>query len=231
MNICVRTCNRAEMARRLVVGLKPHLVTLLVNNCDTSPYRQISDRNCQKLMLDIHGDPLKCSNRAFCYAINNAKEGEDLLVIDDDTEPCCDFVGKLKRRASALHRVTAEYSRGCFTMNPLYTPARHEHTKYTPLTESQISVAGFKFIRSNWVDDNIFIPAALICEFKKWYATAPKTRANSNGTGYYHSRRMFQKGYPMFTCVPSLLGHGDHLSIIHPQDRKKYPLIAITHTT
>jgi len=205
------------MAARLIEKL-PNAV-LFINNCDAIAYDHIE---CEKVVLDMPTtDPVKCSNLAFWHMINHAPLDDDLLIIEDDTECIYDIEKELNERAYCIE------DEECFekyTINPLYTPTRNTH--YTPIKDEKTTVRIFHFIRQNWVDTNLFIPAALLPEFKEWYKTPPPIAKKSNGIGKYHSVKMYEAGYPMFTCVPSLLGHGAHDSIIYPEGRKRVPLIA-----
>lgn len=217
MNICIPTCRRPEMAARLIDSLEE--AWLFINNCDEGAYDHIKAR---KTYLPICGDPVQCSNDVFSAIIHFAPDNEDLLIIEDDTVPCKNFVAELMDRWIAIEDTGINK----YTINPLYTPARITH--YTPRRDYRISYKDgkYSFINQNWVDTNLFIPAALLPEFKEWYKTPPPIAKKSNGIGRYHSRKMYEAGYPMFTCVPSLLGHGDHDSIIYPEGRKRVPLIA-----
>lgn len=190
---------------------------LYINNCDISQY---ADIDCLQITPDIHGHPAQCSNDVFCLIIKYAPLGEDLLIIEDDVELCKDFEQELYSRAEAIEAKGIDK----YTINPLYTPARM--TRYTQHQDFRTSYSKYQFINQNWVDTNLFIPAALLPEFKEWYTVQPPIRSRANGIGKHHSVKMYEAGYPMLTCIPSLLGHGDHESIIYPEARKKVPLIA-----
>lgn len=216
MNIYIPTCKRANLVRRITDRLPDAI--LVINNCNYSEYDHI---DCEKIYLDISGDAAQCSNYAFCHIILNAPDDDDLLIIEDDVELCKNFEYELYNRAEAIE--SDGYKK--YTINPLWTPARL--TRYTPIKDERIHYGKYQFIDQNWVDTNLFIPQALVNEFKEWYKTPPAIAKKSNGIGRYHSKKMYSNGYHMFTCIPSLLGHGDHESIIYPEARKKIPLIAI----
>lgn len=57
---------------------------------------------------------------------------------------------------------------------------------------------------------------------KRWF----NTPAKSSGVGRQLTLKMRKQGIPMYVTEPSLCFHGDHLSIMHPQERKKNPLIS-----
>jgi len=216
MNIYIPTCKRPDMAERLIKHL-PDAV-LVINNCDASEYNHIK---CEKVVLDFTGNASLCSNLAFTWIIQNAPLSDDLLIIEDDTEPCNDLEREIDARANAIEE--AGHKR--YTINPLWTPARN--TRYTAAKESRVAFTKYQFIQQCWVDTNLFIPQQLLLEFKTWYTDAPPIKQKSNGIGKHHSVNMFEAEYPMFTCIPSLLAHGDHESLIYPEGRKRVPLIAV----
>jgi len=232
MVIFIPTCNRAEMAAGLVAKLKGHDVTLFINNCD---FKQYKDIPCSRYYFDFGtDDPVLCSNLAFQAMILYSPDNKDLLIIEDDIEVTQEAFTWL------IHHID-NIKEEKYTINPLHCPSRR--TRYTEVKEQAVKIFVYApltteedgeqiitdeltMINQNWVDTNLFIPAALVPEFKEWYRTPPPKKERSNGIGYYHSRLMASHGYPMFTPVPSLFGHGDHDSIIYPHGRKKHPLIA-----
>lgn len=56
-----------------------------------------------------------------------------------------------------------------------------------------------------------------------WFDSTNK----SSGVGHQITTKSRAKQIPMFTPFPTLCYHGDHESVMHPQERKQTPLIAI----
>lgn len=49
----------------------------------------------------------------------------------------------------------------------------------------------------------------------------------SSGVGMQLTRRIHQTGIPIYKPIKSMAYHGDHESVMHPEERKKIPLISI----
>ena len=60
-----------------------------------------------------------------------------------------------------------------------------------------------------------------------FYVTDPKKKDGSSGVGQQLSMRFMLKRIVMYKPVKSLATHGDHESIMHPEERKQNPLISI----
>lgn len=59
---------------------------------------------------------------------------------------------------------------------------------------------------------------------KSWFDHGGK----SSGVGYQLTKKMRALRIPQYKTHPSLSDHGDHPSVMHPQERKRMPLIATT---
>lgn len=103
-------------------------------------------------------------------------------------------------------------------------------TCWTPLQLNRRSVGGISVNAVGFVDCGFFCNPQALARIvwniekipDKWFDHPGK----SSGVGWQLSRKFFNGKVTMFQPIRSLAYHGDHQSLMHPNERKKNPLIS-----
>lgn len=88
-----------------------------------------------------------------------------------------------------------------------------------------VDFGGVTFTRTQWLDCHVMARRNYF-EALNWAVPSAKNwRYGSSGVGAMISKKLHSLGYTMY-CCPNLIGHGDHESVMHYEERRSNPLIA-----
>lgn len=107
-----------------------------------------------------------------------------------------------------------------------------QQTGWTGVEHTKVVHKGYSFINTGWVD-MCFISTARFFDEMSWkikeipvsWSGNPE---KSSGVGMQISRKLVNKGYTMYMVSNALVAHGMHNSQMHPEHRKRVPLVSVT---
>jgi hypothetical protein len=218
----VPTCNRPELFERLISHLEGFQVIGFVNNTTILNIRKYKalhlQENVKLIFTDSRGETKTCHVKTFRQMLQYAND--ECLVIEDDILPCDDFYQELNSRIYVLK----SFGTG-FTFSPIYLPDRNSDF-YTRGVSRAVKIGPYEFIDQAWVDGNFYMTAGVLAEMKKWLAKPIKIYRASSGIGRKNSSEIYNRGWKMYTAVPTLVEHSDQDSVMFGDRRKQKPLIA-----
>lgn len=151
--------------------------------------------------------------RLYCLASKH----DNYLIIPDD-------VTNLDIKAvKAIHRQYENQLFSCSVIND----GRKKGWNNTPNKRNDKKVYGYTLNDLDFFDCGGLTNRNTLSKIKitgvsqRWLATR-----SSSGVGYQLTTQLREMKAKMFIPTPSLCSHGDHKSVMHPEERKKNPLIA-----
>ena len=84
---------------------------------------------------------------------------------------------------------------------------------------------GVLFTKNQWLDCHLMCTPKYFNVMRWRVPNADKWRAGSSGVGALTSKYLHKFGHSMYVC-PNLIAHGDHESVMHPDERKRNPLVS-----
>lgn len=220
----VPTCNRPELFARLVSRLEHFQVIGFVNN--TTPenlMKYISldlPENVSLIFTDIAGEPKACHVETFRLMLQYASD--ECLIIEDDVLPCPNFQVAMQSRIDILKTATATEH---FVLSPIYLPNRNSDF-YTGSISCPVRFGYYHFIDQAWVDGNFYMTSGVLAAMKEWLKDPVTIFRASSGIGRKNSKEIHNRGWKMYTAVPTLVAHLDQDSVMFGERRKQVPLIA-----
>jgi glycosyltransferase involved in cell wall biosynthesis len=85
---------------------------------------------------------------------------------------------------------------------------------------------GVLFTKNQWLDCHLMCTPKYFDAMHWRVPNAEKWIFGSSGVGALTSQYLHKFGHSMYVC-PNLIAHGDHDSVMHPDERRKNPLISI----
>lgn len=210
------------MFQQLTQKLQGFEVIGFVNNstdANVEKYKSLDlPENARLEFTSICGEPKECHVHTFRIMLQYSDD--ETLIIEDDVTPMDNFYFELRSRIELLRRKYQD-----FTLSPLYLPHRNSDF-YTGGKSLRVKIGGFDFILQAWVDGNFYMTAGILRAMKEWLKEPVQVYHSSSGIGRRNSMMLAKNGWPMFTCIPTLVEHLDQESVMFGSRRKKVPLIA-----
>jgi len=233
--VFITTYERPEMLLNLLKQIKKQSsnfdIKIYINNdCSQANYTKVTSY-LKRYFDDFHYilDNEHRGKLNYWHIINRfyqfAKQDkfDYFIQVPDDIQLVDDFFN----RATAKYDAINDSDKAC--LNILNDYGRNGMAVWVPVKPEVLSFKNFTYIRNGWMD------MAYICTkhyFDILEYTINKVSPNwsgkpgrSSGVGMQISQRLYKSGASIYQVAHSLIIHGAHESVMHPEERKLHPLI------
>jgi hypothetical protein len=228
--IFIPTYNRPDMCLRLLKQIKEqqgdHDITiLLVNDRSTKNYKDVRLFLYHQFKKGYIDTPEHHGKAKFWKTVNIGFQQASLytwdyfFMIGDDLELTPNFFNK------AIELFTSIKDIICLNLN--YEYARSKTKMWTNV---EPKIVNNDLLSTGWVDMCFVAERKFLNLLNNTIHEVPASWAadptRSSGVGMQISKRIVEAGYVFHQVRKSLVIHGDHHSMMHPEERKKHPLIS-----
>jgi hypothetical protein len=236
IQLIITTYNRPEMLLALLMQISEQghdhdIRILIVDDHSSTDYSEAIDFLKEKYpiqgtfftMEEHHGktDYWKLEN--FAFSIMRKRNFDYLMQLPDDIGLTEGFFDK----AIAAWENLPDRSRAC--LNLLNDYGRYGKSFWTAVKTEEFDFRGYGYLRTGWID-LCYISQRHFLELLD-YSVHPVDHSwsgregMSSGVGRQLSQRLVARGASIYQVKRSLVIHGEHLSVMHPEHRKETPLV------
>lgn len=160
----------------------------------------------------------------FAYAKMKAMKFDYMVQLQDDIGLTPNFFN----RAIEMYESIKDPKMAC--LNIRNETSRNGKSLWTPVKSQPVNIAGVAMNKIGWVDCVFMCTAFLLNKLKYTFypvdlhfSSNPKL---SSGVGMQMSQRIVNLGLNIYQPQKSLITHGHIESVMHPEERKRVPLIS-----
>jgi len=234
--IFITTYNRPELLKQLIKDIIRErngyiLDLIIINDHSTLDYSQVINQ-LNDHFPDNHRYIVNPENYGKAYYWKTVSRGYNLLLgetfdyfiqLPDDVRLIKGFFKRATDSFDAIH----DSQKTC--MNILVEYSRLMKPCWTDVMPKPISFNGIDLIRTGWVDmcfiSNVSFFKALNFTINAVDLKWSTKKGVSSGVGMQISRRIIAQNKSIYSVKRSLVMHGDHRSVMHPEHRQAVPLI------
>ena len=206
---------------------RPDMLKKVIEQCPEKPYviDDGSDFDAMQFVARSYFHRLRHKGKEqyylnWQYAFEICKQSDDdfFLFLPDDF---------LQIDFDTIHKLHSQI-KGKYAYN-LLNDGRPQCWTY--VKHKEVNVEGFDSVQVSYCDGGYFTNRQTLeaINFEQDFITCRRfDRSNiSSGVGESQSRKFWKLGIPMYIPKKSLCYHGEHESMMHPELRKKQPLISL----
>jgi len=154
--------------------------------------------------------------------MQDAQEAHDwarLIVLPDDVDPMSGFLGRSTELYDAIddkHKVA---------MGLLTDEERRGKASWTDFVPRVVETSAGKVYHTQWTEHALICGRRFVDAMPHMYSLPERAfitnPLRSSGVGAHISRAMDSAGFHIYQAFETLLHHGDHESLMHPELRKE----------
>lgn len=235
--VLITTYNRSEMLIDVLSDIENYqsgheIHTIILDDHSDSDYSDVFDhiRENTSYHIDYYrmeehqGKPYYWQMINYGYQLAKDTDFDYFIQVSDDIRLADDFFSEAVR----LYNLIDGPDTAC--LNISWDKSRDCLPMWTPVQPKRIEIGTDKLIRTGWVDMGYICTKKYfhLMEYRidpvslKWSGNINR----SSGVGMQISKRLYAMNKVIYQVSRSLVAHGDHDSVMHPDLRKKEPLIA-----